>query len=77
MDPKVEYVLDNFGEILKPDGGSLELLEITRGMARVRYIQGQNEECPECVLSPEALHALLLEALQTHAPYITQLELAP
>ncbi len=75
MDPKVKYVLDNFGGILESDGGSLELLDITGGVVRVRYVQGHNEECPECVLTPEGLRALLLEALQTHAPHIVQLEL--
>ena len=76
MDPRVKNVLDTFGQILASDGGSLELLNIADGVARVRYVPGNNEECPECVMTPEGLRGLLLEALQTQAPYIKELELA-
>ena len=75
MDKKVEKVLDFFRQVLSADGGVLELVGVEDGTARIRYVPGHNEECPECVLTPESLQAMIKESIQVHAPHISDVEL--
>jgi len=75
MDEKVEKVLALFRQIISTDGGKLELVSLEDDTARLRYTPGQNEECPECVLTPESLQAMVQESMQVHAPHIANVEL--
>jgi len=75
MDEKVEEVLDLFRRILRADGGVLELVDVEGSAARIRYLQGHNQECPECVLAPESLEAMIKESMQVHAPHISEVKL--
>jgi hypothetical protein len=42
---------------------------------RVRYSRGTNEECAECVLEPDDLRELVLEAIQRQDPTVLTVEL--
>ncbi len=75
MDEKVDEVLDLFRQILKADGGDLELVSVEGGAARIHYLPGHNQECPECVLAPESLEAMIKESMQVHAPHISEVKL--
>ena len=75
MDEQVEKVLGLFRQILSTDGGKLDLVSVEDGTAKLRYTPGHNEECPECVLTPESLQAMIQESMQVHAPHIIKVEL--
>lgn len=75
IDPGIEKVLDLFRQIINTDGGKLDLVEQEDGTIRLRYTPGHNEECPDCVLTPESLQAMMQESMQVHAPHITRVEL--
>jgi len=75
MDPKVQFVLENLQEMVGSEGGSLELLGEDNGVLRVRYTMGHNEECPECVITPEDLLDIFRSSLEIHAPHIRNVEL--
>ena len=74
-DPGIEKVLDLFRQIISTDGGKLDLVGQKDGAVRLRYTPGHNEECPECVLTPENLQAMIQESMQVHVPHITRVDL--
>lgn len=75
MDEKVEKVLDLFRRMVSTHGGALELVSVEGGTARIRYTPGHNEECPECIHSPQDLLDMLRGSLEIHAPHIRDVEL--
>ena len=75
VDPAVQFVLTNMQTIVGSEGGSLEVVGLRDGRLTVRYTEGVNEECPECVPSHEMVHQLMTTSLKVHAPYVRELEL--
>ena len=75
VDEGVQTVLDLFGTIVGAEGGSLELLDLSGGKLTVRYNEGTNEECPECVPSHEMVRQMMESSLKIHAPDVTELDL--
>ena len=66
-----QTLVQQFDRIVKPDGGSLELLESADGVVRVRYRPGAPpEECESgaCALPGEELRQLMSEALARRDP---------
>ena len=72
----VVRLVQEFGEIVRPDGGSLELLSVEGETLRVAYRPGHNEQCATCVISPENLRDMLLDVLPQHDPSIRQVEVS-
>jgi len=72
----VERVLKEFGEIVRPDGGSLELIAVEGETLRIAYRPGHNEQCASCVISPENLRDMLLDVLPQHDPSIRRVEVS-
>jgi Fe-S cluster biogenesis protein NfuA len=70
----VQRVIEQFGEIVRPDGGSVELLSVEGDTLRVAYRPGHNEQCASCVISPENLRDMLLDVLPQHDPSIRRVE---
>ena len=78
MDEKVGEVLstlkiatrDNEGVIIEP-------VELEDGILRVKYYEGTNQECPECVMSPDSFKEMLIRMCQMQAPYVVDVELEP
>ncbi len=75
VDEGVQTVLDLFGTIVGAEGGSLELVDLSDGRLTVRYNEGTNEECPECVPSHEMVQQMMESSLKIHAPNVSQLDL--
>lgn len=71
----VTTVISLMGTIVGSEGGTLELVELSGDKLTVRYNEGTNEECPECVPSHEMVQQLLTASLKVHAPEIGVLEL--
>lgn len=74
MSASVRQVVEQFDEIVKPEGGSVTLLSDEGGVLRVRYVPGVNEECAECVMEPEALGAMMKDMVLALDPSITAVE---
>ena len=63
------------GTIVGSEGGTLELVELSSDKLTVRYEEGTNEECPECVPSHEMVQQMMTASLKVHAPEIDVVEL--
>lgn len=76
MDPVLQMVVDTMRTIVSDNEGAVvELLGAQDGVLKVRYFQGRNEECPECVMPPDSFRQMMLEVLKVQAPYIRDVEL--
>jgi Fe-S cluster biogenesis protein NfuA len=74
-DSLVHQVVSQFDEIVKPDGGALVFLSADAETLRVRYSPGTNEECESCVMTPDALAAMMKDMLSSVAPSIREVEI--
>jgi Fe-S cluster biogenesis protein NfuA len=74
-DPVVELVVAEVSAPLAEDGGGASLIDVEDGVARVAYRMGHNEECPECIMSPEDMREYIREALDGRAPHIRDVEI--
>jgi len=78
MDEKVELVLKTLRMTVDDNEGALvEPLGMENGVLRVRYFEGTNAECPECVLNPQAFKEMAEAMLKVQAPYVTEVEILP
>lgn len=70
-----EDVVAQFHRMVAGDGSSLSLEGVEGGAARVRYSKGGDAHCESCVLSPDDLAAMLMEAFERHGAGIVKVEL--
>ena len=73
-DAKLDFALEQIETMVAVEGGSLELLAVDETSLRIRYIQGVNEDCPECVPTREQVTMFLNASLKVHAPHISSIE---
>ena len=71
----VTTVISLMGTIVGSEGGTLELVDLSGDKLTVRYNEGTNEECPECVPSHDMVHQMLAASLKVHAPDVSVVEL--
>lgn len=76
MGAAVASVIEQFQEIVGPDGGRIELLGVEGDLLRIAYRPGQNEQCASCVISAENLRDMLLDVLPQHDPAIRRVEVS-
>ena len=76
MSEGARQVVEQFNEIVKPEGGSVSLLSIEGATLAVRYVPGVNEECAECVMEPDALAAMMRDMVATLDPAITEVRVS-
>ena len=76
MSEGARQVVEQFNEIVKPEGGSVSLLSIEAGVLAVRYVPGVNEECAECVMEPDALAAMMQDMVGTLDPSISEVRVS-
>ena len=50
-------------------------MDLSGGRLTVRYNEGTNEECPECVPSHEMVQQMMESSLKIHVPNVTELDL--
>ena len=72
MSEGARQVVEQFDEIVKPEGGSVAFLSAEDGVLRVRYVPGVNEQCAECVMEPDALAAMMKDMVVTLDPEIQE-----
>ena len=75
VDPAVQLVLDNMQIIVGSEAGSLEIVDVSEGRLTVRYNEGRNDECPECVPTHDMVHQMMTASLKVHAPHVAELDL--
>ena len=55
MDEKVKLIIDTMKITTQDnDGVIIEPLSLDHGVLKIRYYEGTNEDCPECVMPPSA-----------------------
>lgn len=64
LDAGIVRVIEAFDEIVRPEGGSVSFMALEGGKLRVAYVAGVNEECPTCVMEPEALGLMMHDMLR-------------
>lgn len=70
-----DQVVTQFNEIVAPDGGQVSLVALEPGVLRVRYVPGSNEECESCVMTSDALAAMMQDMVTTLEPSIARVEI--
>jgi len=64
LDAEIVRVIEAFDEIVRPEGGSVSFIALEGGKLRVAYVAGVNEECPTCVMEPDALGLMMHDMLR-------------
>lgn len=76
-DVGIAQVIEAFDGIVRPDGGSVRFVAIEGKTLRVAYAAGSNDDCPTCVMEPDALGQMMLDMLREHAPAIEAVVVDP
>ena len=78
MDEKLNAVIDTVRTLTRENKGVvIKQVESPDGVLRISYYEGTNEECPECVLSPDSFRDMVKRMCRVQAPHITTVELVP
>jgi hypothetical protein len=78
MDEKVNMVLDTVRTLTRDNEGVvIEPMDSADGVLRVRYYEGTNDECPECIMHPDSFREMVERMCSVQAPHITSVELEP
>ena len=78
MDEKLDAVIDTVRTLTRENKGVvIEPVESPDGVLRISYYEGTNEECPECILSPDSFRDMVKRMCRVQAPHITTVELVP
>ena len=76
MDEKIEMVLDTVRIVTSENKGVvIEPLGLQEGTLTIKYKEGRNQECPECVMSPNSFRDMVMRMCKTQAPYVTDVVL--
>jgi hypothetical protein len=78
MDEKIDLVFKTLRMTLDDNEGVIvEPLDVDNGVLRVRYFEGTNEECPECVMAPDAFKQMAEAMIKVQAPYVKEVQVLP
>ncbi len=78
MDEKVNLVISTMRMTTRDNEGVvIEPLGVDDGILRIKYFEGTNEECPECVMSPDSFRDMVKRMCEARAPYIADVEIVP
>jgi hypothetical protein len=78
LDEKLDFVLNTLRMSLDDNEGVIiEPLGVDDGVLQVRYFGGTNEECPECVMEPEAFAEMAMAMCKVQAPYVREVKILP
>ena len=60
MDQKINMVINTIKITTRDNKGVvIEPLDLNDGILRIRYYEGTNEECPECIMSPDSFREMV------------------
>ena len=75
MNSAIEDVVRQFDRMVQSDGSKLALVSDDDGVVRLLYQRADISACETCVLSPEDLQALVLEALERNKLPVTRVQI--
>ena len=76
MDAGVDMVLDTLRTLTRDNGGVvIEPLDFEDGVLRIKYYEGENEECPECVMPPDSFREMVERMCRVQAPHVASVVL--
>ena len=76
MDEKIESLIgtmkvltrDNLGVVINP-------ISLDDGVLTIEYFEGENEDCPECLMSPDSFQDMFKRMCSIQAPHVTDVNL--
>ena len=78
MDEKVNMVINTLKMTTRDNEGVIiETVGLDEGILTIRYYEGTNEDCPECVLEPDSFRDMIKQMCKVQAPYIVDVEIFP
>ena len=78
MDDKVDMVLDTVRMLTRDNGGVvIEPLDFEDGVLRIKYYEGANEDCPECVMPPSSFREMVERMCRAQAPHVASVVVEP
>ena len=78
MDDGVAMVLDTVRTLTRDnDGVVIEPLDLEDGVLRIKYYEGTNEDCPECVMPPDSFREMVERMCRVQAPHVASVVLEP
>lgn len=78
MDEKVNMVINTVKMTTRDNEGVIiETVGLDEGILTIRYYEGTNEDCPECVLEPDSFRDMVRQMCKVQAPYIVDVEILP
>ena len=78
VDAKIEMVLNTLRMTMDDNEGVIvEPVSVENGVLQVRYFGGTNEECPDCVMEPDAFKEMAEAMCKVQAPYVKEVQVIP
>lgn len=78
MDERVDMVLDTVRSLTRDNEGVvIEPLDFEEGVLRIKYCEGVNEKCPECVMPPDSFREMVERMCSVQAPHVETVVLEP
>ena len=78
MDDKVDMVLDTVRMLTRDnDGVVIEPVDFEDGVLRIRYYEGANEDCPECVMPPSSFREMVERMCRMQASHVASVVVEP
>lgn len=78
MDEKVSMVINTMRTTTRDNRDVIiEPLGLDNGVLKIRYYEGTNEECPECVMPPDSFADMVRQMCKVQAPHVTDVEVVP
>ena len=78
MDEKVDMVLDTVRMLTRDnDGVVIEPVDFEDGVLRIRYYEGANEDCPECVMPPSSFREMVERMCRMQASHVASVVVEP
>ena len=78
MDNNLDMVIDTMRMTTADNEGVIiESLGMDDGILRIKYYEGTNEECPECVMPPDSFQEMLKRMCKVQAPDVIDVEIVP
>ena len=76
MDARVDMVLNTVRTLTRDnDGIVIEPLDFEDGVLRIKYDEGVNEDCPECVMPPDSFREMVERMCRVQAPHVASVVL--
>ena len=78
MDARIDMVLDTVRTLTRDnDGVVIEPVDFEDGVLRIKYYEGENEECPECLMPPDSFREMVERMCSVQAPHVASVVLVP